>query len=317
MPRGYRYVILAAFGWLVLLGNSEQNRRSDYRHSQQHTPAKPAAAPEPNHPPSPDQTGKHCYGTSQPWLSCDAISAQAAINQARDADKQARDADKQASVVWWQFGVGALTLAAAVAAAIFAWRAAHHTRRSADAAHEANRPWIDVSIIIDGISVAYNKTGYDLNIALTFYNDGNSPANHVQEYIDGIFIDDIPRNDKEIFDISNREPFLQSRADFVASKLSSNNKTGPTVCPNREQTIYVQVTLPWDLEKGYPSTAAWLTVGVRYSFPDGVGESIKLFVVRSFGFPNYSGFDFIGTDGGSYTATDAKIVVWPHHGYAR
>jgi hypothetical protein len=159
MPRGYRYIILAAFGWLALLGNSEQNGRSDHQHGQQRNSAKPAAAPQSEHAPSADQAEKHCYGTSQPWLSCDAISAQAAIDQARDADKQA-------SVVWWQFGVGALTLAAAVAAAIFAWRAAYHTKRSADAAQDSANAFLTVETARLKVSIA---DGYEIRDYRLFY----------------------------------------------------------------------------------------------------------------------------------------------------
>lgn len=68
-----------------------------------------------------------CPGTSNPTLSCEAISAQAAIEQARDADWQAYAA-AAGSIV------GALTLLAAVAAAIFAKRAADETKRTADIA---------------------------------------------------------------------------------------------------------------------------------------------------------------------------------------
>jgi len=86
---------------------------------------------------------ERCAGTSKPWLSCDAISAQAALDQAQDSHRQA-------TVIWWQFAVGFLTLVAAAAAAAFGWQAAHHTRRSANIAESAlkyiERPVIQIEI---------------------------------------------------------------------------------------------------------------------------------------------------------------------------
>src|ERR1700761_3216922 len=90
MPRGYRCIILAAVGWLSLAASNsalhqpdqrpEHSQTSRYRYIANAPPAK-RAVPD-NKPVSP------CVGAEQGNLSCDAITAKAAYDQARNADRQ-------------------------------------------------------------------------------------------------------------------------------------------------------------------------------------------------------------------------------------
>jgi hypothetical protein len=129
MPTGYRGVILAAFGFLVL-GNAEQHRGQHQQQPNQGKPAKPVAIPEaPNAKPT-DNAQQECYAGSGKGISCDSIAAKAAVDQARDADEQA-------AAVPWQTGMGIGTLLAAMAAAIFAWFAIKETRRIGEAQSKA------------------------------------------------------------------------------------------------------------------------------------------------------------------------------------
>jgi hypothetical protein len=130
-------------------GNAKQEQGYN-KHYRQEQSAFPAPAP-----PAPEASAKpqeKCEGTSQPRLTCDAIAAQAAIEQARYAGKQAE-------VIWPQFGLGCLTFLAAVGATIFAWRAAFHTKRGADIAEKSGRPWLKLEV--------------DKTINFQFYHDGN------------------------------------------------------------------------------------------------------------------------------------------------
>jgi hypothetical protein len=178
MPRGYWGIILAAFGFLIL-GNTEQDRRPNHHSRVKQAPAQPAAVPKSPHAPPAAEFETKCQGTSQPWLTCDSIAAQAAIDQARDADKQA-------AAVWWQFGVGALTLAAAVAASIFAWLAAHHTKRGANVASEALTLSADTAkrqlrayIGVEPEGVNDGDGAGVMRLPLTIHNSGQTPAHHV------------------------------------------------------------------------------------------------------------------------------------------
>lgn len=124
-----RMLIATALGWLMLCGASESR--------------------------------EICIDKSGKRLSCEAVSANAAADQAQDA--------------CWQIIVGVLTFGVAVAAASFAAIAAKHTKRAADAAHLANRPWIDIKLtgVFD-----LRKDGDNIrcNVEIEVRNYGNSPA---------------------------------------------------------------------------------------------------------------------------------------------
>jgi hypothetical protein len=165
MPRGYWRYILAVVGCLILSGNAEQHRTRHHKHQQQQTAAKPPAVPQSQNAPSAEKPEEHCYGSSQPWFSCDAISAQAAIDQARDADEQA-------AAIEWQFRMSALTLAAAVLAVIFARGSVTETRRIGEAQTRAY-------LSIDEFIIRIDDLG---RIVITFSvrNSGTSPARDVR-----------------------------------------------------------------------------------------------------------------------------------------
>jgi hypothetical protein len=122
----------------VTFRNKRQHRADAQNKADAHQ-AQPIRAPT---SPSPhanegDDATKACKGTDKPELSCEAISAQAAIEQARDADWS----------IYIGFSgcvIGACTLLAAGFAAWYAREAARHTevganesKRNADAAEKA------------------------------------------------------------------------------------------------------------------------------------------------------------------------------------
>jgi len=136
MFRGYRLFLTALIGCQTL-GEYEQGWCAQRQNSIQENPAKSAPIVTTANSPTRDRTREPCYPQSEIGISCDGIAAKAAVDQALDADKQA-------SAVWWQFAVGVGTLVAAVAAAIWAGLAAHHTKRSADAAEAEQRAWLSI-----------------------------------------------------------------------------------------------------------------------------------------------------------------------------
>jgi hypothetical protein len=159
MPRGYRCIVLAVFGFLILAGAQEQPSAS--------------TVPEKSNARNQEQAEQGCNGTSQPTLSCDAISAQAAVDQVRDADQQI-------SAEWWGIGVGALTLVAAVFAAYYAKEAARHTQAGAVAASENLAAFIaveDASVVLS-IPAGHLVTGtvdrFSMKMAIS--NVGRSAA---------------------------------------------------------------------------------------------------------------------------------------------
>lgn len=102
------------------------------------------------------------------------------------ADAQAIAAYKQTGIAAWGLGAGIVTLFAALGAAVFAERAAHHTMRGAVAAEQDLRPWLDVDFSEPSITV----TGSTIRFAgiVTVKNIGKTVAQSVAfraDVIDG------------------------------------------------------------------------------------------------------------------------------------
>jgi hypothetical protein len=117
-------------------------------------------------------------GTDNPNLPCEAVSAQAALDQARYSFWQALAAGLAVAI-------GFLTLLAASAAALYAREAAHQTKRSADSdegalAHQRGvsaaelRPW--VSAECDLLKFTANEHLIQFDHVVTFANIGKTVA---------------------------------------------------------------------------------------------------------------------------------------------
>jgi hypothetical protein len=252
-----------------------------------------------------------CYGAKNP-----DVAASCAQWKAADAAKSSADAS------WWTVyfaGLGialaAITMAAAIAAAIFARKAAYQNKRSADAAHDANRPWLDIEIKLHGVSVNFDCKGYSLQLEINPHNAGVSPALDLREHVECLFYDHIPEPpESNPFSFAARDQSLEERAHSVAERLRGQRDAGPTVFPGRDQPLFIETFVPWDFANGYPSAFAWLVVGLRYSFPEGIGETIRVFSIRSFGFADHSGFECMGAEPFATAKIDPVIVDWPRHG---
>lgn len=236
--------------------------------------------------------------------------------------KAADAAQSSADATWWTVYLGGsglalavITMAAAIAAAYFAKKAADETKRGADAAHNANRPWLDIDLKLHNVSVNFDRKGYCLQLELTPLNAGTSPATDVREHVECLLYDHIPSDDEASpFAFSGRDRGLQKCAATASSKLLDQRDAGPTVFPARDQPFYIETFVPWDWDSGYPTPIAWLIAGLRYSFPDGTGETIKVFSVRSFGFPDSGGFECLGNDVCASVKIDPVVTVWPRYG---
>ncbi|WP_313326618.1 hypothetical protein [Sphingobium yanoikuyae] len=239
--------------------------------------------------------------------------------------KSADAAQSSAEATWWtvylagtSIALAFITMAAAIAAAYFAKKAADETKRGADAAHAANRPWLDIDLKLHGVYVNYDAKGYLLQLEVTPLNAGTSPATDVREQVECVFYDHFSKNDDDHpFGSNARDQALRESASAVSFKLREERETGPTVFPERSEPFYIETVVPWDWNDGYPSPVAWLTAGLRYSFPDGTGETIKVFCVRSFGFPEMSDFESMGAAPFATVKIDPVVAVWPRFGYVK
>jgi len=298
--------LIFTIGWLFLCAAQAPEKHASTSPAQAQS-----ASPAPPFAPLPDYSTDPCYKAKD-----QNVAAFCAQWKAADAAQSSADA------TWWTVYVGAsglalaiITMAAAIAAAFFAKKAADETRRGADAAHNANRPWLDIDLKLHGVSVNWDGKGYSLQLEVTPLNAGTSPATDVREHVECLLYDRMPADDESNpFAFSGRDRGLQDAASTVSAKLLDQPGTGPTVFPGRDQSFYIETFVPWDWDKGYPSTLAWLVAGLRYSFPEGTGETIKMFCVRSFGFPDNGGFECLGTDRRIAVKINPVVAVWPRYG---
>lgn len=167
MLRGYRCTFIATLGCLIA---SEVLAKHESRNQvgQQQGHAAYHAPPLREHAETSQETNKPCLGTSRPELTCEAISAEAAIEQTTIAREQARVAGRQTAL-------GLLTLLAAIAAAAFAERAAHYTKRSAKEAAlgvtEAQRSAVAAE---ESLAVTRSATALQMR-PYVFLTDGPTP----------------------------------------------------------------------------------------------------------------------------------------------
>jgi hypothetical protein len=93
-----------------------------------------------------DHQTKGCPGTQYPRLTCDAIAAQADLEQARQSLRQASQSARQADLFRTEILISFLTMVAAIAAAVFAARAASAARRTVNAFIEVERADIAITL---------------------------------------------------------------------------------------------------------------------------------------------------------------------------
>lgn len=140
-------------------------------------------------------------------------------------------------------------MVAAIFAALFAKEAAKHTKTGADAAHQANRPWLTVSANPNFVATSHGPT---FSLLLTIKNIGRTPAQNVRyeaEVIEGGKFG----GDHEFF----HEPH----------KGKDWPRPNRAVMPNGSFTDQELVFTTWEKLEG--SGIALIGVNVTYSLPDG------------------------------------------------
>lgn len=145
--------------------------------------------------------------------------------------------------------VGTITMVAAIFAALFAKEAAAHTKTGADAAHQANRPWLVVSAHPNFVSTTQRPI---FSLMLTIKNIGRTPAQNVRyeaEVIEG----GKPGGDHPFFHEPHR------RKDWP--------RPNRAVLPDGSFTDQELVFTTWEKLEG--SVGTLIGVNVTYSLPDG------------------------------------------------
>jgi hypothetical protein len=185
-----------------------------------------------------------------------------ARRQADAADAGAILSFKETGITAWGAGLGFVTMMAAIGAALFAERAAHHTKRSANIASTANRPWIAIGLRLrDGL--VSQRGGISGGFTLSYENLGQSPA----------------------LNIGIRALLRDGTAPRVDVAQKAAGVSGQTLFPGDEREIEVSALLPSEDNVDRPNQAAWhrnliVTIEVDYRFSDGVGRTYREYWLR-------------------------------------
>jgi hypothetical protein len=149
-------------------------------------------------------------------------------------------------------------------------------KRAADAAHDANRPWIQIEIT--NKKLHFEETGVRFVGACKFINRGNSPATNVLAYSQMAAI-------KPFSELTGSVDPALPRAQAVMRDWNKSRALGVSVFPSSEaQHPLVAMVTPQELDAARDNPAGqarfFLTIIVRYVFGDRLGETASSFEVR-------------------------------------
>ena len=274
-----------------------------------------------------DQSENGCYQIAQPQMQG------ASVDQANrkpctpseeaklDNDSRRNYADlvaQRSSALWAKImGIAALIgMGLSLVGVALVWTTFRETRKANEISRASQRPWLDASIRLHGISKV--AIGFALRVEVIIENVGSTPANHVRCAVDGFFLDDVIGNTPFKFGGSRKDT---SRAiKEAAARVNASNdlleRDGLTIFPNASESLYSEEVISVTSRMDEIKDVAWLVVGLRYFLGHKEASTVRVFLVKSFGLPNETGLDAIGEYGYDHTETNAMIKVWERGGYA-
>jgi hypothetical protein len=244
------------------------------------------------------------------------------VYEARDQEREHQynqsDLVAQRQSALWAYIMGLAAVIGMALSALGVWLVKttfDETRCSNEIARMAQRPWLDVQIKLHGIARA--EKGYALRIEMNVENLGQTPANHLRYAVDGFFLEDLDMGSPFEFGklAGERNDAIKSAAKRVRSANAAADPEGLTIFPQAIEPVFLEEVIAAGADK-QAHAVAWLVVGLKYSLGHKDGNTVRVFIVKSFGLPNETGFDSIGDWGLCYTDTDARIDVWERGGYA-
>lgn len=225
---------------------------------------------------------------------------------------------QRSSALWAKImGIAALIgMGLSLVGVALVWTTFRETRKANDIASEANRPWLDVKINLHGIAKAEKALSFRMELIVE--NIGATPANHLRYAVDGFFMHDLSLGPPFDFEKSKQE---RKRAIDAASKranavIDAATIDGLTVFPKAIEPVFLEEHIAASDVDADANLVAWFVVRLKYSLGHRDGNTMRVFIVKSFGLPNETGFDSIGVWGHTYTETDARIDAWEEGGYA-
>lgn len=175
MPRGYRYITLAAFGWLVLSGAHPPQRTAPSAKTEPQQAPSPSPSPSPTanpYLPYPDKYAERCYDASDHDAADLCAQWRAAI-----AAEKAAEATTFANLI---SGAGALLSFISVVLVVITLRQTRNANRySEDTAEKELRAYLSFVELHAGTS----QKG-EWKIQVEWRNTGSTPANNAIGFCD-------------------------------------------------------------------------------------------------------------------------------------
>lgn len=274
-----------------------------------------------------DQAENGCYQLAESQVQVTAIkqadrkscTPSKEAEQEKDNRRDYADLVAQRSSALWAkiMGIAALIgMGLSLIGVALVWTTFRETRKANEISRTSQRPWLDANIKLHGISKV--ASGYALRIEVMIENVGSIPANHIRCSVDGFFLSDVISSDPFDFGES-RKSTDKAIKDAVSRIYASNDaceRDGLTIFPKAKDVVFLEEVINANISDPNYTEVAWLIVGLRYFLGHKEANTIRVFIVRSFGLPNNTGFDTIGMRGETYSDTNAKIEAWERGGYA-
>jgi hypothetical protein len=213
----------------------------------------------------------------RPWLPC-LVKRATAEDQARDAgEHDNRDLAAQetsAGLAFWQLVVGIFGTAGLIGTLFLNYRALAVAAHSADAAHDSNRPWLQLTVTVGDMRVSA-EGHLLLKVKIESVNHGNSPASNVVPFARLIHIEG-----------TNVIPFHIGRdtAFAIFKRWKGGIKDfGKTIFPGlpaeSDETAFSEKGLATVLAKKAENPTLVLVTGVSYRFRDIKRCTVETFIM--------------------------------------
>ena len=279
MPRGCWGVILAIVGglslWVLGLAASYSYREfykpTEYQYPREpYQPARDATKPVAGkEQPAAKAYDPHCQ-QPQGHDEADLCAQWGAVQAVSETNRLTRIGLKLGFFGFWIALLGGVFGFVGTAFLVMTFR---ENRRSADAAHDANRPWLQLEIIRVG-DLKFSARGAALAVDVRVHNRGPSPATNVL-----LLAQLIPTKMPMIGDIRTGIAVRAIRRIFEAT----NNEIGGTIV-FPETTPFEQLNAIANRDEIFAAETGdgaiyELGLGVRYQFGTRVGQTVYSFTV--------------------------------------
>lgn len=211
-------------------------------------------------------------------VKCLRDKADAYRLESRDKQREYEDLVAQRTSALWTMimGIAALIgMALSVVGVGLVYTTFMETRRAANAAHDANRPWLQVEVIdYEGLKITNDRAEITADIRIT--NVGNSPACNVNTWA-------VLYGERGNAAATLAHGATNKAKEWLAAREGSlATIDGTTIFPNASVTECYTAHVDWDEVKGAKEAQSVFlsyAVGVVYRFGTSTGHSVSSFDV--------------------------------------